>query len=135
MKRLSILGAVFLLVGCATRQELAIYDYCEGQGLMKYPQNWISSTTEASVLVGQKVVGSKQVCETDTSTKSAPSGGRSDRTTEVQVRTCRIQDITEPIYERRLVPTTIDTNLALRKNFVSSCFASSKAAGMFNELK
>lgn len=120
-----------LLAGCATPQEKAIAAHCEAEGARVIAQQMASQQVMRSFRVGDRVVGHRNICKTETRDSKDAKG------TEIKIREtiCRDEPIVEPIYQQRLVSQWVDLNLPQRQSFVRSCSTEALAKGLFSHLK
>lgn len=120
-----------LLAGCATPQEKAITAHCEAEGARVIAQQMASQQVMRSFRVGDRVVGHRNICRTETRDSKDAKG------TEIKIREtiCRDEPIVEPVYQQRLVSEWVDLNLPQRQSFVRSCSTEALANGMFSHLK
>ena len=117
--------------GCTTPQERAILAFCESQAYQRVPQRLVNQQVYKPVYVGDRVIGSRNICKTET--KNQPDGkGGGVKTTET---VCRDEPITQPNFENRLVMETIDLNAHERQNQVKACISDALAKNMFSHIR
>lgn len=127
----SLIASASALQGCATPQERAILAFCESQAYQRVPQKLVNQQVYRSIYVGDRVIGSRNVCKTET--KNQPDGkGGGVKTTET---VCQDEPITQPVFENRLVMETVDLNLYERQNQVKVCTSDALAKNMFSHIR
>ena len=135
--RLLALAGVAGLVACATPQEKAIAAHCEAEGLRVVPQQLQQQQVMRPFLVGERLMGFRNICRTVTRDVREARDPRSTNTADVRVREtiCHDEPIVAPIYEQRPVTELVDLNFAARRGFVRACSAEALAKGLFADLK
>lgn len=122
---------ILLLTACASPQQKAVSAFCNTEGFKQMPPNNRMERQIQSVHVGDKLVGSREVC----TVQNNQSRDKRGNVTTVRERVCIDEPITQPVYEPREVNIVTDLNLFSRQNFVQSCIADSLAKGMYSHLK
>jgi hypothetical protein len=127
------IGALLLLflAGCATPQERAISAYCGAEALKTIPQQLVSQPVVRSVYIGDRVLGSRNICKT-INLESKDKDGKITKTKEV---VCRNYPILEPMYHQQLVNELVDVNNSYRYQQIESCKLVSKTNNMFSDVK
>ena len=127
------IGALLLLflAGCATPQERAISAYCGAEALKTIPQQLVSQPVVRSVYIGDRVLGSRNICKT-INLESKDKDGKIIKTKEV---ICKNYPILEPIYQQHLVNELVDLNNSYRDQQIESCKRVSKTNNMFFDIK
>jgi hypothetical protein len=127
------IGALLLLflAGCATPQERAISAYCGAEALKTIPQQLVSQPVVRSVYIGDRVLGSRNICKT-INLESKDKDGKITKTKEV---VCRNYPILEPMYNQQLVNELVDVNNSYRYQQIESCKLVSKTNNMFSDVK
>ena len=123
--------AIFGLIGCATPQQRAIAAHCDAEGLRAVPQQLIVQQVMRPVYVGERTIGSRNKCKTETKVSKNKQGD----TVSTRETTCVDEPITEAVYKNQLVNETVDLNGQSRQNFVRVCAADALAKGMYSHLK
>ena len=130
MKYLGTLLLLFL-AGCATPQERAISAYCSAEALKMIPQQLVSQPVVRSVYIGDRILGSRNICKT-INLESKDKDGKITKTKEV---VCRNYPILEPMYHQQLVNELVDVNNSYRHQQIESCKIVSKTNDMFSYIK
>jgi hypothetical protein len=130
MKYLGTLLLLFL-AGCATPQERAISAYCSAEALKMIPQQLVSQPVVRSVYIGDRILGSRNICKT-INLESKDKDGKITKTKEV---VCRNYPILEPMYHQQLVNELVDVNNSYRHQQIESCKIVSKTNDMFSDIK
>ena len=130
MKYLGTLLLLFL-AGCATPQERAISAFCGAEALKTIPQQLVSQPVVRSVYIGDRVLGSRNICKT-INLESKDKDGKITKTKEV---VCRNYPILEPMYHQQLVNELVDLNNSYRYQQIESCKIVSKTNNMFSDIK
>ena len=130
MKYLGTLLLLFL-AGCATPQERAISAFCGAEALKTIPQQLVSQPVVRSVYIGDRVLGSRNICKT-INLESKDKDGKITKTKEV---VCRNYPILEPMYHQQLVNELVDLNNSYRDQQIESCKIVSKTNNMFSDIK
>jgi hypothetical protein len=130
MKYLGTLLLLFL-AGCATPQERAISAFCGAEALKTIPQQLVSQPVVRSVYIGDRVLGSRNICKT-INLESKDKDGKITKTKEV---VCRNYPILEPMYHQQLVNELVDVNNSYRYQQIESCKIVSKTNNMFSDVK
>ena len=131
MKYISTTLLLFFVAGCATPQERAISAYCGAEALKMFPQQLVSQRVLRPVYIGDKTVGNKNTCKTETK-ESKDKVGTITKTRET---ICRDDPILEPVYQNQLVNEIVDVNSNRREGQIATCEVVSKANGMFANVK
>ena len=128
-----VTGALLLLflAGCATPQERAISAYCGAEALRTIPQQVVSQPVVRSFYIGDRVLGSRNICKT-INLESKDKDGKIIKTKEV---ICKNYPILEPIYQQHLVNELVDLNNSYRDQQIESCKRVSKTNNMFFDIK
>jgi hypothetical protein len=119
------------LTACATPQERAISAYCGAEALRTIPQQLVSQPVVRSVYIGDRVLGSRNICKT-INLESKDKDGKITKTKEV---VCRNYPILEPMYHQQLVNELVDVNNSYRYQQIESCKIVSKTNNMFSDIK
>ncbi len=127
----SLIACASALQGCATPQERAIFAFCESQAYQRVPQKLVNQQVYRSIYPGDRVIGSRNVCKTETKNQSDGKGG-GVKTTET---VCKDEPITQPNFENRLVVETIDLNFYERQSQVKVCTSDALAKNMFSHIR
>jgi hypothetical protein len=130
MRFIGVLLLLFL-AGCATPQERAISAYCGAEALKTIPQQLVSQPVVRSVYIGDRVLGSRNICKT-INLESKDKDGKITKTKEV---VCRNYPILEPMYNQQLVNELVDVNNSYRYQQIESCKLVSKTNNMFSDVK
>ncbi len=130
MKYLGTLLLLFL-AGCATPQDRAISAYCAAEALRTIPQQVVSQPVVRSFYIGDRVLGSRNICKT-INLESKDKDGKIIKTEEV---ICKNYPILEPIYQQHLVNELVDLNNSYRDQQIESCKRVSKTNNMFFDIK
>jgi hypothetical protein len=130
MKYLATLLLLFL-TACATPQERAISAYCGAEAFRTIPQQLVSQPVVRSIYMGDRVLGSRNVCKT-INLESKDKDGKITKTKEV---VCKNYPILEPMYQQQLVNETVDVNNSYRQQQIESCKIVSKSNNMFSDIK
>ena len=130
MRFISTLILLFL-TACATPQERAISAYCGAEALRTIPQQLVSQPVVRSVYIGDRVLGSRNICKT-INLESKDKDGKITKTKEV---VCRNYPILEPMYRQQLVNELVDVNNSYRHQQIESCKIVSKTNNMFSDIK
>jgi len=85
MKYLGTLLLLFL-AGCATPQDRAISAYCGAEALRTIPQQLVSQPVVRSFYIGDRVLGSRNICKT-INLESKDKDGKIIKTKEVICKT------------------------------------------------
>lgn len=127
------LGTLLLLslVACTTPQERAIYEYCSAEALRTIPQQLVSQPVVRSFYIGDRVLGSRNICKT-INLESKDKDGKITKTKEV---VCKNYPILEPMYQQQLVNEPVDLNNSYRHQQIESCKIVSKTNNMFSDIK
>lgn len=127
------LGTLLLLslVACTTPQERAIYEYCSAEALRTIPQQLVSQPVVRSFYIGDRVLGSRNICKT-INLESKDKDGKIIKTKEV---VCKNYPILEPMYQQQLVNEPVDLNNSYRHQQIESCKIVSKTNNMFSDIK
>lgn len=127
------LGTLLLLslVACTTPQERAIYEYCSAEALRTIPQQIVSQPVVRSFYIGDRVLGSRNICKT-INLESKDKDGKIIKTKEV---VCKNYPILEPMYQQQLVNEPVDLNNSYRHQQIESCKIVSKTNNMFSDIK
>jgi hypothetical protein len=131
MKYINAALLILFLAGCATPQERAISAYCGAEALRMYPQQLVSQQVLRPVYIGDKTVGNKNTCKTETKESKDKSG----TITKTRETICRDEPILEPIYQNQLVNEKVDVNSNRRQGQIANCEVVSKSNGMFANVK
>jgi len=131
MKYINAALLILFLAGCATPQERAISAYCGAEALRMYPQQLVSQQVLRPVYIGDKTVGNKNTCKTETKETKDKSG----TITKTRETICRDEPILEPIYQNQLVNEKVDVNSNRRQGQIANCEVVSKSNGMFANVK
>jgi hypothetical protein len=129
MRFISTLLLLFL-AGCATPQE-AISAYCGAEALRTIPQQLVSQPVVRSVYIGDRVLGSRNICKT-INLESKDKDGKIIKTKET---VCKNYPILEPMYHQQLVNELVDVNNTYRHQQIESCKIVSKTNNMFFDIK
>ena len=130
MKYLGTLLLLFL-AGCATPQERAISAFCGAEALKTIPQQLVSQPVVRSVYIGDRVLGSRNICKT-INLESKDKDGKIIKTKET---VCKNYPILEPMYHQQLVNELVDLNNSYRDQQIESCKRVSKTNNMFFDIK
>ena len=127
------LGTLLLLslVACTTPQERAIYEYCSAEAMRTIPQQIISQPVMRSYYIGDRILGSRNICKT-INLESKDKDGKIIKTKEV---VCKNYPILEPMYQQQLVNEPVDLNNSYRHQQIESCKIVSKTNNMFSDIK
>ena len=127
------LGTLLLLslVACTTPQERAIYEYCSAEALRTIPQQLVSQPVVRSFYIGDRVLGSRNICKT-INLESKDKDGKITKTKEV---VCKNYPVLEPMYQQQLVNEPVDLNNSYRHQQIESCKIVSKTNNMFSDIK
>jgi hypothetical protein len=96
-----------------------------------YPQQLVSQQVLRPVYIGDKTVGNKNTCKTETKESKDKSG----TITKTRETICRDEPILEPIYQNQLVNEKVDVNSNRRQGQIANCEVVSKSNGMFANVK
>jgi hypothetical protein len=119
------------LTACATPQERAISAYCGAEALRTIPQQLVSQPVVRSVYIGDRVLGSRNICKT-INLESKDKDGKITKTKET---VCKNYPILEPMYHQQLVNELVDVNNSYRHQQIESCKIVSKTNNMFSDIK
>ena len=122
---------IFAVVACATPQQRAIAAHCEAEGLRALPRQLVIQQVVRPVYVGDRTVGSRNKCKTETKVSKNNKGD----TVQVRETICVDEPITEPVYKNQLVNESVDLNALSRQNFIRVCVADALSKGMYAHLK
>ena len=122
---------LLFLAACATPQERAIFEFCSAEALITIPQQLVSQPVVRSVYMGDRVLGSRNICKT-INLESKDKDGKITKTKEV---VCRNYPILEPMYHQQLVNELVDLNSSYRYQQIESCKIVSKTNNMFSDIK
>ena len=122
---------LLFLAACATPQERAIFEFCSAEALRTIPQQLVSQPVVRSVYMGDRVLGSRNICKT-INLESKDKDGKITKTKEV---VCRNYPILEPMYHQQLVNELVDLNNSYRYQQIESCKIVSKTNNMFSDIK
>jgi hypothetical protein len=125
------IAGIATLSSCATPQQRAIAAHCDAEGLRAVPQQLIVQQVMRSVYVGERTIGSRNKCKTETKVSKNKNGD----TVSTRETKCVDEPITESVYKNQLVNETVDLNGQSRQNFISVCAADALAKGMYSHLK
>jgi len=125
------IAGVATLGSCATPQQRAIAAHCDAEGLRAVPQQLIVQQVMRPVYVGERTIGSRNKCKTETKVSKNKNGD----TVSTRETTCVDEPITEAVCKNQLVNETVDLNGQSRQNFVRVCVADALAKGMYSHLK
>jgi hypothetical protein len=122
---------LLFLAGCATPQERAIFEFCSAEALRTIPQQLVSQPAVRSFYIGDRVIGSRNICKT-INLESKDKDGKITKTKEV---VCKNYPILEPMYHQQLVNELVDLNNSYRLQQIESCKVISKNNNMFFDIK
>jgi len=124
-------AGIATLGSCASPQQRAIAAYCDAEGFRTVPQQLIIQQVIRPVYMGERTIGSRNKCKTETKVSKNKNGD----TISTRETKCVDEPITESVYKNQLVNETVDLNGQSRQNFVKVCVADAIAKGMYSHLK
>jgi hypothetical protein len=131
-RKLTLVAVALALLtgGCASERYLAISAHCNTEGFSHAPPLNRMVRQVTLVHVGDKIVGTKEVCTVTESQGLDYSGD----VVSTRQRVCRHEQITEPAFEPREIDVVVDVNQQSRNRFVDSCVSDAFAKNMYSDL-